>query len=120
MFQNSGHLYPWTSKQQGLILSSFYWGYVLTHIPGGILAERYGGKYVLGLGILCTAILTFITPFVIYATNGNWAWVVVVRVLEGLGEVSENISQIRGFYSSTHFFKSSRIFFWIGGNAWFC
>ncbi|KAJ8913208.1 hypothetical protein NQ315_016150 [Exocentrus adspersus] len=83
---NSSHLYPWTSRQQGLILSSFYWGYVITHIPGGIIAEKFGGKHSLGLGILCTAIFTFITPFVIYATDGNWVWVVVVRIIEGLGE----------------------------------
>ncbi|XP_060521750.1 putative inorganic phosphate cotransporter [Cylas formicarius] len=82
----STNLYPWTSRQQGLILSSFYWGYVITHIPGGMIAERFGGKYSLGLGMLCTAIFTFVTPFVIYATGGNWLWVVAVRVLEGLGE----------------------------------
>ncbi|CAG9763216.1 unnamed protein product [Ceutorhynchus assimilis] len=82
----SSNLYPWTNQQQGIILSSFYWGYVLTHIPGGMIAERFGGKYSLGLGMLCTAIFTFITPFVIYATNGNWISLVVVRVLEGLGE----------------------------------
>ncbi|XP_044272566.1 sialin-like isoform X2 [Tribolium madens] len=83
---NSDKLYPWTSTQQGLILSSFYWGYVITHIPGGMIAERFGGKYSLGLGILCTAIFTFITPFVIYAADGHWGWVVFVRVIEGLGE----------------------------------
>ncbi|XP_066254786.1 putative inorganic phosphate cotransporter isoform X2 [Euwallacea similis] len=82
----SANVYPWTSKQQGLILSSFYWGYVITHIPGGMIAERFGGKYSLGLGMLCTAIFTFLTPFVIYATGGSWVSVVVVRVLEGLGE----------------------------------
>lgn len=67
-------------------MSSFYWGYVLTHIPGGMIAERFGGKYSLGLGILCTAIFTFITPFVIYASDGHWGWVIFVRVIEGLGE----------------------------------
>ncbi|XP_050311165.1 sialin-like isoform X4 [Anthonomus grandis grandis] len=82
----SSNLYPWTDKQQGIILSSFYWGYVITHIPGGMIAERFGGKYSLGLGMLCTAIFTFVTPFVIYATNGSWVSVVAVRVLEGLGE----------------------------------
>lgn len=82
----SANLYPWTSRQQGIILSSFYWGYVITHLPGGMIAERFGGKYSLGLGMLCTAIFTFITPFVIYVSGGNWVWVVVVRVIEGLGE----------------------------------
>lgn len=36
-----------------------------THVPGGLLAERFGGKYVLSLGILSTSILTLITPVVI-------------------------------------------------------
>lgn len=40
---------------------------VITHIPGGILSEKFGGKYTLGLGILSTAIFTLITPVVI-----NW------------------------------------------------
>lgn len=34
--------YDWNQEQQGWILSSFYIGYVVTHIPGGIIAERYG------------------------------------------------------------------------------
>ena len=51
-----------------------------------MIAERFGGKYSLGLGILCTAIFTFVTPWVIYATDGHWGWGVVVRVIEGLGE----------------------------------
>lgn len=37
----------------------------LTHLPGGILSTKYGGKYTLGLGILSTAIFTLITPIVI-------------------------------------------------------
>lgn len=82
----SDEVYHWTSQQQGLILSSFYWGYVITHIPGGIWAERFGGKYALGLGILCTSIFTFFTPWVIYASGGNWIWLVVLRVIEGFGE----------------------------------
>lgn len=80
------YVYPWTVKQQGLILSSFYWGYVITHIPGGVIAEKFGGKYVLGLGILSTSVFTLLTPLVIYSTEGNWVWVVALRVLEGLGE----------------------------------
>ncbi|XP_050311164.1 putative inorganic phosphate cotransporter isoform X3 [Anthonomus grandis grandis] len=79
-------LYDWDSTTQGLILSSFYWGYVITHLPGGILAERFGGKYSLGLGILSTAIFTLITPWIIIGTNGNWKVLVALRVVEGLGE----------------------------------
>lgn len=54
--------FEWDEELQGLILSAFYWGYVITHLPGGMLAERFGGKYTLSLGILSTAIFTLLTP----------------------------------------------------------
>lgn len=62
--ENTG-LFEWSEELQGLILSSFYWGYVITHIPGGYLAEKFGGKYTLSLGILSTAIFTLLTPLVV-------------------------------------------------------
>ncbi|XP_015838380.2 putative inorganic phosphate cotransporter [Tribolium castaneum] len=79
-------LYDWSESTQGLILSSFYWGYLITHLPGGILAEKFGGRYTLGLGILSTAFFTLITPLVIHASGGNWVALVVLRLVEGLGE----------------------------------
>lgn len=87
-FQDQSTLYDWDEKTQGLILSSFYWGYVLTHLPGGILAEKFGGKYSLGLGVLSTALFTLITPWVIIWTGGNWKALVALRIIEGFGEVS--------------------------------
>lgn len=60
---------------------------MLTHIPGGVLAEKFGGKYALSLGILSTSIFTLLIPVVISATNGNWVWVLVLRICVGLGEV---------------------------------
>lgn len=66
----TGGSFDWSEAQQGVILSSFFWGYVITHVPGGLLAERFGGKYVLCLGILSTAIFTLITPIVV--DNGEF------------------------------------------------
>ncbi|KAI4456697.1 solute carrier family 17 [Holotrichia oblita] len=77
-------LYDWDQTTQGLILSSFYWGYVITHMPGGIIAEKFGGKYSLGIGILCTAVFTLLTPWVV--GFGDYKWLIALRVLEGLGE----------------------------------
>lgn len=76
--------YEWSESLQGLILSSFYIGYLITHIPGGILAERYGGKWILGLGILSTAFFTLITPVAI--RSGGAGGLIAVRILMGLGE----------------------------------
>ncbi|XP_014220844.1 putative inorganic phosphate cotransporter isoform X1 [Trichogramma pretiosum] len=80
----TGPLYDWDETSQGIILSSFYWGYIVTHLPGGMLAERFGGKYCLGLGILSTAVFTLLTPL---ATEwGGMKALVVLRILMGLGE----------------------------------
>lgn len=67
-----------------MILSSFYIGYMLTHIPGGILAERFGGKYTLGLGILSTAAFTVLTPITV--EKGGAYGLIALRILMGLGE----------------------------------
>lgn len=83
-FQNAQ--FEWSEATQGLLLSSFYYGYVLTHVPGGMLAERFGGKWVLGLGLLSTAVCTIVTPAVV--KMGGAPALFALRVIEGLGEVS--------------------------------
>ncbi|KAK3748449.1 hypothetical protein QZH41_019368, partial [Actinostola sp. cb2023] len=67
----------------GIILGSFFYGYIVTQIPGGWLASRFGGKHLFGVGVLCTSVLTLMTPWVAYQGVGA---LVVLRVLEGLGE----------------------------------
>jgi ACS family sodium-dependent inorganic phosphate cotransporter-like MFS transporter 5 len=89
----------WDESVQGIILGSFFYGYIVTQVPGGRLAELYGGKLVFGLGVLITGILTAISPL---AAKLGTSVFVFVRVLEGLGEVrhvtQDNISQIYRIY----------------------
>jgi len=49
------------------------------------LAQKYGGKHVFGIGIFLTAVLTLLTPM---AARIGPAYMIGVRVLEGVGEVS--------------------------------
>lgn len=64
-------------------MGSFFYGYVLTQVPGGRLAETFGGKYIYGIGVLITAIFTLLTPI---AAHWSLPALVLVRVLEGMGE----------------------------------
>jgi MFS family permease len=70
---------------QGIVLASFFYGYVTTQLPGGMLAERFGGKRLLLFGIFWTSVLTILTPPL--TRVGGFAAIVAVRVLEGIGEV---------------------------------
>ncbi|XP_047533173.1 sialin [Vanessa atalanta] len=75
--------FNWTAEQQSIILGSFFYGYVLTQIPGGRIAELFGGKLVYGVGVLLTAIFTILSPIAAFV---DFKFFIVVRVLEGLGE----------------------------------
>lgn len=46
-----------------MILGSFFWGYILTELPGGRLAEMIGGHRVFGHSMLWASVLTLFTPF---------------------------------------------------------
>ena len=58
--------FGWSESQVGIILGSFYFGYMITMIIGGYLADKYGGKKVLGYALLIWSLFTIITPFFAY------------------------------------------------------
>ena len=75
--------FGWSESQVGIILGSFYFGYMISMTIGGYLADKYGGKKVLGIGLLIWSFFTVITP--IFAYSGLW-YLILIRILMGLGE----------------------------------
>ena len=95
--------FDWDEKTNGVILGMFFYGYVLTQVPGGRMAELVGGKWLFGVGegivniichpltnlallmsgVLVTAVFTLVTPV---AAHTSLTLLYVVRVIEGLGE----------------------------------
>ena len=75
--------FGWDVTTQGAILSSFYIGYLLMQISGGRLADRFGGKIVLGLGVLVWSLFTLLTPA---AALVGLVGLFVARIGMGLGE----------------------------------
>lgn len=75
--------FNWDSKQKGLILSSFFYGYITTQIVGGYLASQFGGNVIFAVGIGVTALLTLFTPL---AAEYSIYALVAIRVVEGIFE----------------------------------
>lgn len=67
------------------MLSAFGYGYMLTQIIGGRLAERFGIKLVYGLSIMVPGLLTFLSPLV--AKHSMWAFC-ILRGLLGVFEAA--------------------------------
>ncbi|KAK7274403.1 hypothetical protein RIF29_15488 [Crotalaria pallida] len=75
--------FNWNSATVGLIQSSFFWGYLLTQILGGIWADKLGGKLVLGFGVVWWSIATVLTPI---AAKLGLPYLLIMRAFMGVGE----------------------------------
>ncbi|KAL8574081.1 hypothetical protein ACOMHN_061543 [Nucella lapillus] len=73
--------FSWPKETQGLVLGSFFWGYLLTQLRGGWLASRYGGKRVLGYCMCACSFLTLLMPI---AARTDFRFLIVLRILAGI------------------------------------
>ena len=76
--------FEWNSKEQGVILGAFFYGFVTTQILGGIAAPLVGAARLVGLAIFVSGVLTLMTPTVAYY---GVVPLVIVRVLLGISQV---------------------------------
>ncbi|CAG0917112.1 unnamed protein product, partial [Notodromas monacha] len=74
--------FDWGGKVQGLVLGSYFWGYIVTQIPGGRLSEMLSAKHLFGIGVLMNAVATILSPF---AAKSSYLLFIAMRVVEGLG-----------------------------------
>ena len=79
--------FKWDLETQGIILSSFYVGYMIMQVLGGFLADRFGGKIVLGLGVLIWSFFTIVTP---WAAFSGMLGLLIARI--GMGLVRRSLS----------------------------
>ncbi len=73
----------WDRQTQALVLSSFFVGYLLLQVVGGRLADRFGGKLVLGAGVLVWSLFTVLTPAAAWL---GLTMLILVRIGMGMGE----------------------------------
>ncbi|XP_025422383.1 putative inorganic phosphate cotransporter isoform X2 [Sipha flava] len=74
----------WNESTKSTVLSSFFWGYLITQVYAGQMAQKYGGKYFLVGSIGVSAFLTIITP--ISAIHGGVAAMCLNRMVQGMAQ----------------------------------
>jgi MFS transporter, ACS family, solute carrier family 17 (sodium-dependent inorganic phosphate cotransporter), other len=75
--------FGWSQTQKGLVLAAFFVGYLLFMFVAGLLANRFGGKRVVGYSVLAWSIFTLLTP---PAATLSIAVLVAARIGMGVGE----------------------------------
>ncbi|KAM7293175.1 hypothetical protein ISCGN_026305 [Ixodes scapularis] len=73
----------WDQVTQSYVLNAFFYGYIITQIPGGWLSEVISPAWIFGGGIGITAMLTLFTAVVARASLPAF---LVLRALEGISE----------------------------------
>lgn len=77
--------YGWTDTTKGLVLSSFFIGYLLFMVPAGWIANRYGGRLLMGVALAFWSLFTILTPL---AAGLSFAALIAVRIAMGAGEAA--------------------------------
>lgn len=77
--------FGWSGTSKGLVLSSFFIGYMGAMIPTGWLANRIGGKLLLGFALVAWSVFTFLTPV---AASLSFAMLIATRIAMGMGEAA--------------------------------
>ena len=77
--------FGWSETTKGMVLSSFFIGYMLFMAPSGWLANRLGGKIVLGVAVAWWSVFTILTPA---AAMLGLPILIIARIAMGLGEAA--------------------------------
>ena len=69
----------WSPQTIGYVDSAFFWGYVVTQVPGGFLASHIPANRVFGVAILLSSCLNLLLPTVMSTSP---LLVIILRVLQ--------------------------------------
>ena len=73
----------WSRHIQGLVLAAFFGGYMVSQLPSGWLAARFGARRCVGLALLVSSLISLALPV---CATASPAAVVVARVVQGLAQ----------------------------------
>nr|CDJ91972.1 Major facilitator superfamily MFS-1 domain containing protein [Haemonchus contortus] len=81
--------FSWNKTDSGTVLSCFFWGYAITQLIAGGIADTYGGENVLPITSLVWIVLTIFTPQLFdfaYWSGFPLIILLLTRILTGIGQ----------------------------------
>lgn len=115
--------YGLTDVQLGWVFSAFLIGYAMFQVPGGWLADRYGPRLVITVGVVWWGLFTMLTALVPSGMATSVALLVGARFVLGLGEAvlfpSSNKLVAAWIPSSERGLANGLIFAGVGAGAGF-
>lgn len=83
--KNDSVKFNWTIGMESALDSSFFWGYLVTQVPGGFVASLYPANKIFGAAIAISSFLNLLVPG---ALKVDPIVDMIVQVMKGLVEVS--------------------------------
>jgi ACS family sodium-dependent inorganic phosphate cotransporter len=77
---NDDH-YAWNKKDQGLLLSAYFYGYIFPNLLGGSLSDLYGGRKVIFITMFLSALITALSSL---AADDNFIYMFIMRLALGI------------------------------------
>lgn len=73
--------FNWDEVTQGIVLGCYFYGHGIFHLPGGRLSEMISPKWLYGIGLFATAVLSLLSPIAARFSLGAF---IAVRALQGI------------------------------------
>lgn len=74
--------FVWSRPLQGLIKSSYFWGYLVSLIPAGRMSELLSAKWVMLVSVLLNVIASVLSPV---AAEMHYSLFIAMRFIQGIG-----------------------------------
>ncbi|XP_075240420.1 vesicular glutamate transporter 1-like [Convolutriloba macropyga] len=72
-----------STSEIGLMHGSFFWGYLLTQVPGGVLAQKFRPNKIFATALIGTSCLNLLVPSALQISS---VLVMIIRFFQGLVE----------------------------------
>ena len=76
--------FNYDKNQMATLLSSFFYGYPVTQVPGGFLSDKLGGDLIIFYAAIFWSFLTFLLPYVTVMSSDKYSTLALITVFRCL------------------------------------